>query len=215
MKFCKATRRLYHHVRDLSEEWTYMSPLWGIVSRTSLWRCILKIFLFSDPRQAVKARLVTSPHCAKKNITGTLLKFLATTCWHHLAKGAKRETMLSEKRPNQLVKKNMSASNISFSWCPVPDSGHAHDLHPSLETPKTHRVFPATSVISSSGRVRTAKPPWSSWGESESSWKWKCATLQIGQKSVWEQFLLFSLAPAFKFYCSRKVPEFDLRDFLW
>jgi len=38
----------------------------------------------------------------------------------------------------------MSASNISFPWCPVPDSGHAHDLHPSLEIPKTHRMFLAS-----------------------------------------------------------------------
>lgn len=36
------------------------------------------------------------------------------------------------------------------------------------------------------------------------SWKWESAIPQIGQKNVREQFLLFSLAPAFKFYCSRK-----------
>jgi len=197
-----------------------MSPLWGIVSRTSLWRCILKIFLFSDPRQAVKARLVTSPHCAKKNITGTLLKFLATTCWHHLAKGAKRETMLiSEKRPNQLVKTYERLKYLIFlvsgarqwtcSWS-APLTWNSQDT-PCVPG----NLDRATSVISSPGTVRTVKTPWSGGGESESSWKWKSAMLQIGQKSVWEQFLLFSLAPAFKFYCSRKVPEFDLRDFLW
>lgn len=152
-----------------------------------------------------KARLVTSPPCAKQNNSGTLLTLLtvlATTCYTIWPK-EQRETILSEKkRPKQLVKKYERLKNLIFS---VSGAGQWTCSCPALFT--SSFVFLA---------IMTEQPQWSSTGRDQDSQpsgpgvvkvkaaESESAILQIGQKSVREQFLLFSLAPAFKFYCSRK-----------
>lgn len=151
-----------------------------------------KFSCFLTLGRPVKARLVTSPHCAKKNFTGTLLKFLATTCWHHLAKGAKRETMLSEKRPNQHVKKYERLKNLIFSvsgarqWTCSWSAPHTWNS-------KTHHVFVATS---------TKQPQWNHLlgkiGKARMGWRWKQLKVKMCYFANWSEkcsraiFVVFS-----------------------
>lgn len=102
MKFCKQT--LHLNVKNLSEEWTYMSPTGGSLVELAYEGVSSKFSCFLILPRTNKALLVTSPHCAKKNNNGTLFKLLAGTCWRHLVNGAKRETILSEKGLNSLIK---------------------------------------------------------------------------------------------------------------
>jgi len=80
-----------------------------------------------------------------------------------LAKGAKRETMLSEKRPNQHVKKYERLKNLIFSVsgvrCPAVDMLMICTPHLKLQdTPCVcGDLNKATSVKSSSGKDRESQ----------------------------------------------------------
>merc|ERR1712106_457336 len=78
MKFCKQT--LHLNVKNLSEEWTYMSPTGGSLVELAYEGVSSKFSCFLILPRTNKALLVTSPHCAKKNNNGTLFKLLAGTC---------------------------------------------------------------------------------------------------------------------------------------
>ena len=155
--------------------------------------------------------LVTSPHCAKKNNTGTLLKLLAGTCWHHLVEGAKRETILSEKGLKQLDKKHERLQYLIFSVSGAIQWTCSCPLNSSLQIIRRAGVSscpwrPWWSDLSDHllGENRTTKPTRSGCRESEIMLKVKACYCANWSEKCSRAILLFSLAPAFKFYCSRK-----------
>lgn len=166
--------------------------------------------------------LVTSPHCAKKNNTGTLLKLLAGTCWHHLVEGAKRETILSEKGLKQLDKKHERLQYLIFSvsgaiqWtCSCPCTLHFKLSDALVYLRVLGNLDGATSVIifweRTENQTNTVRVSWK-WNHAESE---KRAFAPIGQKSVQEQFCYFLWLQHLNSTAPEKVPEFDLRDILW